>query len=207
MDSPKLDVTHLQVVGENEVVSVTRKPMFVWVDLTTLPGRALAYEIDTKRCWQGDRFDPSKAVLRSQIPRPWPLDYFLEQFKPAEGSSPGANGTYFHSMGEHFALRMKHDFCSHSPDLSRCMEGSKGDWLIFNGEVNIPVSQTAFEQAWIKTGSFSTNLNIREPQWDRDSYGMPITGKREAGMKAENVIPFPRRERQARVQTATLLEM
>lgn len=207
MDSPKLDVTHLQVVDENEVVAVTRKPMFVWVDLTTLPGRALAYEIDTKRCWQGDRFDPSKAILRSQIPRPWPIDFFLEQFKPAEGSSKGANGTYFHSLSDHFALRMKHDFCSHNQDLSRNMEGSKGDWLIFNGEVNMPVSQSAFEQAWVKAGSFSTNLNITGPQWDRDSYGMPISGRRGGGMQAKNVIPFRKRQPEPRAQTATLLEM
>jgi len=207
MDSPKLDVTHLQVADENEVVAVTRKPMFVWVDLTTLPGRALAYEIDTKRCWNGDRFDPSKAILRPQIPRPWPVDFFLEQFKPAEGSSSGVNGTYFHSLSDHFALRMKHDFCSHNPDLSRSMEGSKGDWLIFNGEVNMPVSQEDFENAWVKTGAFTTNLNIKEPQWDRDSYGMPISGRRGGGMQADNVIPFKKREPKAKALTETLLEM
>ncbi|MBD8089331.1 hypothetical protein IFT48_04990 [Pseudomonas fluorescens] len=207
MDSPRLDVTHLQVVDENEVVVVTRKPMFFWVDLTTLPGKALAYEIDTKRCWLGDRFDPSRAVLRSQIPRPWPADYFMQQFKAAEGSKAGANGTYYHSLGEHLAVKMKHDFCSHSADLSRCLEGTKGDWLVFNGEVNIPVSQAAFENAFVKAGSYTTGLNIKEPQWDRDSFGMPLTGRRGGGLQADNVVPFKRRNQKDDPSADTLLGM
>lgn len=192
MDSPRLDVTRLQVVDEHEVIAVTRKPMFFWVDLMTMPGKALAYEIDTKSCWGSGSFDPSKAILRPQIPRPWPADYFFEHFNVADGSKTGMNGTYVHRLSDHLAVKMKHDFCSHSPDLTRCLEGTKGDWLVFNGEVNIPVSQIAFEQSFVKTGSFSTNLNIREPQWERDSLGLPITGRRGGGMRAENVIPFER---------------
>lgn len=203
MDSPRLDVTHLQVMGENEVISVTRKPMFFWVDLTTVPGKALAYEVDTKRCWTSGTFDPTKAVLRAQIPRPFPIDHFLKHFKASEGVKSGVSGVYTHSLGEHFAIRMKHDFCSHSPDLTKCMEGHKGDWLVFNGELNIPVNREAFEQAFVKTGSYTTSLGIKEPQWERDSFGMPVVGKKNVGLKADNVIAFPR-VRQSHQDSASL---
>lgn len=193
MDSPRLDATRMLVGPENGAIMVTLKPKFVWVDLTTRPGLALTYSIDTDDCWGSAGFDQSKARLHEQLPRTFTLKVFNREFRPSNVDGEGQSGVYYHSSGIKFAMRMKCNFCVHNFEQNERPAGDKGDWLVTNGQMNMPVARSAFEQKFVRVDSFSTDMDLAGPNWQRDGYGFPITDKRRL-QKPNNVIPFKRRD-------------
>jgi hypothetical protein len=172
---------------------VTHKPKFFWVDLTTRPGLALTYAVDTKDCWGPRGFEPKMAVLYKQLPRPLPLGVFKDEFSVCDIDAEGKSGVYYIQTGVRFAMRMGCDFCVHNSDHTEWPTGNKGDWLVTNGDMNAPVSNRAFEHKFVRVDSFSSNLSIEGPNWARDDYGLPIKDQRRIP-GPDNVVPFKRRE-------------
>lgn len=193
MDSPRLDATHLDVGPNNGAIMVTHKPKFFWVDLTTRPGLALAYAIDTKDCWGPKGFDSSKAVLDKQMPRPLTLKAFQDEFLVSDIDNDGKSGVYYIAPVFRHAMRMRCDFCVHNFDHTEWPSGNKGDWLLSNGEINTPVSNKTFEQKYVPADSYTARIKIDGPSWDRDDYGLPMKDQRRISAP-DNVLPFRRRD-------------
>ena len=195
MDSPRLDVTQMDVDLGNGAVMVSHKPKFFWVDLKTRPGLALTYAIDTKDCWGPRGFDPNRAVLEKQMPRPLPLKVFKEQFLNSDLDDEGKSGVYFLMTNPRLAMKMSCAFCVHNADHTEWPGGKKGDWLVINGDMRMPVSDKTFEQKFVRLDSFSTNLKMDGPSWARDNLGWPLKDQRRMPAP-DNVVPFRRREAQ-----------
>jgi hypothetical protein len=193
MDSPRLDATQLEIGLDNGAIMVTHKPKFFWVDLSTRPGLALTYAVDTKDCWGPKGFDPSKAVLDKQMPRPLPVKTFQDEFLPSDLNGDGVSGIYYIQTAPWLAIKMGCEFCVHNSDHTEWPGGSKGDWLVTNGGMKTPVSSKSFDQKFVRLDSFSPRLSLEGPSWARDSYGLPIKDQRRMPAP-DNVVPFRRRE-------------
>jgi hypothetical protein len=193
MDSPRLDATQLNIGPDNGAIMVTHKPKFFWVDLTTRPGIALTYAIDTKDCWGPKGFDPDKAVLDKQMPRPLSMKTFSDEFMVSDIDDAGKSGVYYIQTGVRYAVRMGCDFCVHNFDHTEWPSGNKGDWLVTNGEMKMPVSAKSFEQKFVRVDSFNAMLKMDGPDWARDDFGLPMKDQRRMPAP-DNVLPFRRRE-------------
>jgi hypothetical protein len=165
-----MDLTLMDVAQESGCIRIIKKPNFVYVDFDSKLNKCLLYVVNTKSCWEWDKFNGGLCKINEQSPRTVTSSAVILRLMPCHGISLGTTGIYRAEEKRFFAIKLKSAF--HIQDLStgfKVASGEKGDWLISDGNINTILTDDSLRRGFALDLKYNYLVKNVSPQQRKET--------------------------------------